>query len=874
MEVLEPRELAQGSNYGSIPDELKRLKRWVCWKLEERRDKNGKPRLDKVPYFPNTSCRASTTDSRTWASYEAALATFTRSPEYNGLGFVFSDADDYVFLDLDKCVSDEGVSELARWILEQAVSYTEVSQSGTGLHVIVRGRKPGDACKNSTLGFEMYATGRFCAMTGDVYDGRSAITACDEALERVYRRVWPNVKQKKTPRSIHPRVANDAADEDVLKRARRASDGERFERLWAGEWEAEVGSQSEADAALCAMLMRAAKGDVEQTDALFRESGLYRDKWGERHGELTYGETTLNYVSNAYQPTRQGPKQTLVVLHARPWLNSTEMEKERAKKLRGVARDAGRAVVRKPGSFEDAAAVRIIAEPPGTGKTHAIADEGRPTRKHPQGKHDIGLIVERENQTESVNFYGWHVQEGCNQTNCPDGWQLHQTLAALGYNTAGIHKAHNCRYWQQMEREGSTIYQVEHVGTAYLREHEVYVIDEFNLPKWIPAQHFTKDALLAARAKYQPTEDAYVLLEAATHVLVSATGSSQGKPLFDAVDGYCGGQLADVVTRLAGKDKEMRERPYAEADTLSDAEALPPVVLPKLVRVLAAELAKWQTGRDWNSHLRVTRQGNGWALCLSEKRVLAAGRQVRVMDGTADVEILRRFFGRPVRVSRSTVEPMAGARHIAARGTRFGKTNLTESANRADVLRRAIGRIRYLLNTYCREGATVGLITFKRLLPNADGEGRELVDALGVTEERWLNFWGQRGSNDLADMEVLIVLGTPAWNPDDVARMGRVLYAEDDKPIDETFEMGRYADERLQHIADHLTRSELTQSVHRSRALRYPNRTVITLTDVEVDYLPMTHEVTQFATLTEDGRPMAEAKLDQRMNALTAAAAA
>jgi hypothetical protein len=222
------------------------------------------------------------------------------------------------------------------------------------------------------------------------------------------------------------------------------------------------------------------------------------------------------------------------------------------------------------------------------------------------------------------------------------------------------------------------------------------------------------------------------------------------------------------------------------------------------VRVLAAELARWQTGHDWNSHLRVTRQGTGWALCLSEKRVLAAGRQVRVMDATADAEILRRFFGRPVRVSRSAIEPMAGTRHIAARGTRFGKTNLTESANRAEVQRRAAGRMRYLLNMYCREGATVGLITFKRLLPNADGGGRELVDALGVTEGRWLNFWGQRGSNDLNDVEVLVVLGTPAWNPDDVARMGRVLYADDAVPIDETFEMGRYADERLQHIADHL----------------------------------------------------------------------
>src|SRR5258706_5616416 len=230
MEVLEPRESAHGRDYGSIPDELKQLDSWVVWKLESRRDKNGVDRLDKVPYSPNTNSRASTAESGTWASYEEALATFQHG-QYNGLGFVFSDEDDYVFLDLDKCGSDQGVNELAAWVLEEAASYTEVSQSGKGLHIIVRGRKPGDACKNSTLGFEMYSRGRFCAMTGDVYDGRRAITACDEALERVYRRVWPNVKQKK-PASIRPRIAIDCPDEDVLKRAREASDGERFERLW------------------------------------------------------------------------------------------------------------------------------------------------------------------------------------------------------------------------------------------------------------------------------------------------------------------------------------------------------------------------------------------------------------------------------------------------------------------------------------------------------------------------------------------------------------------------------------------------------------------------------------------------------------------
>jgi putative DNA primase/helicase len=34
-------------------------------------------------------------------------------------------------------------------------------------------------------------------------------------------------------------------------------------------------------------------GDLLLMDALFRRSDLYRSKWDERHGELSYGQRTL-----------------------------------------------------------------------------------------------------------------------------------------------------------------------------------------------------------------------------------------------------------------------------------------------------------------------------------------------------------------------------------------------------------------------------------------------------------------------------------------------------------------------------------------------------------------------------------------------------
>jgi len=86
----------------------------------------------------------------------------------------------------------------------------------------------------------------------------------------------------------------DLEDEDLLEKARNASNGEKFERLWNGNT---VGydSQSEADMALCCLLAFWTGGDRTQMDHLFRQSGLLREKWDEVHyaDGSTYGEKTI-----------------------------------------------------------------------------------------------------------------------------------------------------------------------------------------------------------------------------------------------------------------------------------------------------------------------------------------------------------------------------------------------------------------------------------------------------------------------------------------------------------------------------------------------------------------------------------------------------
>ncbi len=90
------------------------------------------------------------------------------SGKVEGAGFVFSKDDPYVGIDLDNCITDSDfLQPWAAEIVSKLNGYTEVSPSGEGLHIIVKGRLPANF-KNSNV--EAYSEGRYFTMTGDKYD--------------------------------------------------------------------------------------------------------------------------------------------------------------------------------------------------------------------------------------------------------------------------------------------------------------------------------------------------------------------------------------------------------------------------------------------------------------------------------------------------------------------------------------------------------------------------------------------------------------------------------------------------------------------------------------------------------------------------------
>lgn len=254
------------------PESLKSLHIWALWKLET--DSKGRP--TKVPYSTQYNGKASSTNPRSWGTFDQAMNKLEAHPdEYNGIALVISKEYGLVFIDIDNCINEEGeYSETAMDIVSSFGSqFMEYSQSGTGIHIITKGRIP-KSFKNSGNGVEMYDDKRFCALTGNaLYEGEPKEE--QSVIDEIYQRYKTVDKPIKRARTQNRGLQND--DKWVIQHAEK---NPKFMELYSGKWEqAGYNSQSEADLSLCGMLAFWTDCNTDQIDRIFKTSGLYRDKW-------------------------------------------------------------------------------------------------------------------------------------------------------------------------------------------------------------------------------------------------------------------------------------------------------------------------------------------------------------------------------------------------------------------------------------------------------------------------------------------------------------------------------------------------------------------------------------------------------------------
>lgn len=302
IEAAETKPVALEVQAEGIPAELRNRWQWVCWKYAR---KDG--RWTKVP-ITSKGRSADSTDSLTWSSCDAALAYYKRHRDVvDGIGYVFTKDDPYSGVDLDDCRNAE-TGEITDWgqkLIALLDSYTEVSPSRTGGKCFVKASKlPRWKCskKYKDGKVEIYDKERFFCVTGVCLAGVT-IEERQEQLEQVYAEVWG----QKSPSSAEVDFDGDGAapskksettheitDEMIIGKAMTASNGDKFRALWEGSANGHGGDESSADLALCDYLRFWCGPDKNRIDALFRRSGLMRDKWDAQRGEKTYGERTID----------------------------------------------------------------------------------------------------------------------------------------------------------------------------------------------------------------------------------------------------------------------------------------------------------------------------------------------------------------------------------------------------------------------------------------------------------------------------------------------------------------------------------------------------------------------------------------------------
>lgn len=235
--------------------DLRELSRWVCWKIAA--DPSGL--LRKQPFNPTTGNFAESDNPETWTDYRTAKDAVA-SGTYDGFGVALGKDLGLTILDLDH-VRDKYTGEVASWasaVIEQLASYTEISVSGTGLHVLVWASIPANLKRG---GAEIYDSGKMFVLTGKIYNGHNTIKELD--LSDLYAQI--------ETKNLRPTAMVVYSYDDI-----------KFRRCVEDDWGSYFTSRSEAVQSVLVTLAKKHNYDPEKMIAEFETTELHHhwaDKW-------------------------------------------------------------------------------------------------------------------------------------------------------------------------------------------------------------------------------------------------------------------------------------------------------------------------------------------------------------------------------------------------------------------------------------------------------------------------------------------------------------------------------------------------------------------------------------------------------------------
>lgn len=300
----------------NIPQELKQNNQWVLHsKVKSKYNPKG-----KTPLQSNGE-PAKVNDSSTWLTFNNAkefLNNEIHNNEIHGIAHVFSMNDNLICFDIDNLNIETNKKES---IIKVINSYTELSQSENGYHVIARvnnkqqlvyninhilnyNTKTG-TCKCGD--YELFVSNKCCWMTGNVVNNVTAIRVIedDELLEILKLILVEKVVRhdEKAVFNTSPRMNN----ETILALCNKAKNSEKFKQLWNTQG---VDGNSESDQALLNILSFYTQ-DIDQLCALMRSSPRNRDKFDRDDYLIRTANKSIDSLETTYNPKFKDTKKVL-----------------------------------------------------------------------------------------------------------------------------------------------------------------------------------------------------------------------------------------------------------------------------------------------------------------------------------------------------------------------------------------------------------------------------------------------------------------------------------------------------------------------------------------------------------------------------------
>lgn len=213
-----------GTQAALPPEQLRAIPRWILWRWARRGSD-----LVKVPTRPTGDGNISAFDPAGWMAFNDAAERLRIAEANNtwgsggGGGFVFDGSDGLGGVDLDGVLCPE-TGQLAGWareVVDRFASFTEISPSGTGLHIYALGapevlgrtsvamprgeNDPVIVGKPPLL--EAFVSGRFFTFTGNRLKGTPAdVRAAPEAWKWLAEKLGAHSEQAERPKHDYPDV--------------------------------------------------------------------------------------------------------------------------------------------------------------------------------------------------------------------------------------------------------------------------------------------------------------------------------------------------------------------------------------------------------------------------------------------------------------------------------------------------------------------------------------------------------------------------------------------------------------------------------------------------------------------------------------------